>query len=181
METIIQVISTAAAIVALFLIWLQLRTQSKQMKFDALTELHKQLNTSFIREALRFIYASEADDLANPKSEDELEKIEFVLETYDLIGFRIRQGVLPKDATLATEWTILMRLGEKLQPFIEREEKRRCIPYKEHFMWLVKRAKEWQERRYPGYKPKIVKYIFGKAKEANTDAGGNLGRDQNDV
>ncbi len=156
METVIQIISTVAGLVALLLIWQQLRYQSKQMKFEALTQLHQQITGDAMQEALRFVYASEPNSLAHPKSEDELKKIELVLIAYDLVGFRVRQGVLPENATLETEWMILTSLWPQVQPFIERERQLRGgVPYKQNFEWLVKRAEEFKRRHYRECEVKI--------------------------
>ena len=164
METVIQTISTAAALVALLMIWQQLRYQSKQMKYDALTQLHQQITSDTMHEALRFIYASDPNHLAHPKSEDELKKLELVLITYDLVGFRVRQGVLPESATLETEWAILLSLWPQVQPFIELERQfRGGVPYKQHFEWLVKRAEDFKRQHYPKCELRIHKREFGKA------------------
>ena len=169
METVIQTISTAAALVALLLIWQQLRYQSKQMKFEALTQLHQQITGDTMHEALRFIYASEPNDLAHPKSEEELKKLEFVLITYDLVGFRVRQGVLPEGATLETEWAILLNLWPQVQPFIELERQLRGgAPYKQHFEWLVKRAEDFKRRHYPKCELRIHKREFGEVTTDNS-------------
>ena len=161
MGVAIQLVSMLAAIVALFLIWFQLKYQSKQMKFEALTQLHEILISPSMQDALRFVYSEEPIYLANPKTPGELEKVELVLNTYDLIGLRVREGLLPEETTLVTEWGILLRVQGQLQPFIEQERMlRNGVPFKENYEWLVKRAKEFRNERYPKCDPRPFKRQF---------------------
>lgn len=155
MEISLQFIAAATAIIALFLIWRQLRCQNRQIMFDALTDLHKQLLSEEMQKALRFVYNTENSYLAKPKYASHLRMIELVLNTYDLIGFRVKKKVLPKEATLETEWKILLRMWPQLELFItNKREERGNIPYKEHFIWLVEEAR----KRHPDFKPKITKW-----------------------
>jgi ADP-ribose pyrophosphatase YjhB (NUDIX family) len=161
MEIAVQLISAATAIIALLLIWLQLSYQTKQMRFEALTQLHQELIKPEMQKALRFIYNSDPEKLSNPTSEEAFIFIESVLNMYDLIGFRLRQGVLPRKATLETEWMVLLRIWPQLKPFIEAERLRRGNRfYKEHFEWLVNQAEQFKEQHYPGFISKIYKQTF---------------------
>lgn len=135
-----QVVSTAASVLALLMIWVQLRYQSRQVEFECLTHLHQELLAAPMQEALRFVHSCDAHDLLHPKTEGDLEKIEIVLNTFDLVGFRVRKGVIPKKATLETEWMILLPLWSKISPFIEEQRRRRANNlYKQNLEWLVKR------------------------------------------
>jgi ADP-ribose pyrophosphatase YjhB (NUDIX family) len=125
------------------------------MMFDALTDLHKQLLSEEMQEALRFVYDTEKSYLAKPKYANHLRMIELVLNTYDLIGFRVRKKVLPKEATLETEWKILLSVWPQLEPFVNNTRRSRGdIPYKEHFIWLVGEAR----KRHTDYKPMIHRW-----------------------
>ena len=167
MDIVIQAIGTVAALIALLLIWQQLRYQSKQVKLEALTQLHQQLDSDGMQEALRFVYTSDPNHLAQPKSEDELKKIESVLIAYDLVGYRVRQGVLPEAATLETEWAVLLTLWPQVQPFVERERALRGnVCYKQHLEWLVMKAGDFKRRHYPNCEPRIFRREFGQATTA---------------
>ncbi len=154
MEIGLQLATAATAVIALFLIWRQLRCQTRQATFDALTDLHKQLLSQEMQEALRFVYDTEKSYLAKPKYANHLRMIELVLNIYDLIGFRIKKRVLPKGATLETEWKILLRVWPKLKQFVRDEGARRGTPYKEHFVWLVEEAR----KRHPDFVPQVHKW-----------------------
>jgi len=55
-NTIIQIISALAAVIALIFIWNQLRQQTKQLKFEALTQLHQEVWSKDFRKALELIF-----------------------------------------------------------------------------------------------------------------------------
>jgi 8-oxo-dGTP pyrophosphatase MutT (NUDIX family) len=145
-ETAAKIAQIAGALVAVttlvFILW-QLRLRNKQMRFQALTELHKELIGPAVQESLRFIYSHTPGELTRPRSEDELSRIELVLNTYDLIGFRIRKHVLPKKETLETEAMLLLRIWSQLKDFVERQRRLRNDPsYKEHLQWLANKARK---------------------------------------
>jgi hypothetical protein len=153
---LISLASTFLAVIALVLLWWQLRYQNKQMHFAAMTQLHQEIIGSTIQRAIRYVYSKQSHDLAGPLSEDELEKVELVLNTYDLIGQKIRQGVLPEYSTLEIEWPVLLRLSQRLGPFIGQERQRRGgVPYKANFEWLVSKAELFRKKEYPNCTPKI--------------------------
>ncbi len=160
MVIVIQIAGIAIAAVGLLLIWQQLRLGNKQAKFQALTELHKELISKDMQEALRLIYSKEPDELATP-SIDELPKIQLVLNTYDLIGFRVKQKIIPKKETLQTEWMVLLRIWKKLKKFVEKHRTfcGKSVPYKKYFEELCKMAERFQKEHYPDsvvdvFKPK---------------------------
>jgi 8-oxo-dGTP diphosphatase len=144
MQTAIQIVSMLAALIALLLVW-------RQLLFNQLTDLHKQLLADDMQEALRFVYSVDPDLLADASGRD-LKMLELVLNTYDLIGFRVRRKVLPRRATLETEGKLLLRVWQQAKPFIDKErERRKDDSYKKHFEWLCDRARE----QHPGYVPVI--------------------------
>lgn len=149
MQTTLNLISTCAAVVALFLIWRQLKHQAKNTNYRTLTELHQLLIDSQIKRNLRFIFNRSPEELEKPKSEEELEIIETTLNTYSLVGFRIEKGVLPENETLDTEWTVILRLYRKLRLFIEQEKKLRGgdARYRESFLKLVEMAEDYKRSR----------------------------------
>lgn len=148
--------STFIAVIALVLLWWQLRYQNKQMHFAAMTQLHQEIIGSTIQRAIRYIYSKQPHELAGPLPEEDLEKVELVLNTYDLIGHKVRRGVLPEDSTLEIEWPVLLRLSQRLGPFIVQERERRGeVPYKANFEWLVTRAELFRKKKHPQCEPKI--------------------------
>ncbi|WP_182884456.1 hypothetical protein [Microbispora sp. H10885] len=153
METVATVaaaVSSIAAVAALGLVLLQLRNQGRQLKQMALTTLHEELLKPEMQKAIRSIYAATPQELAVPKNDEELERIESVLNQYDLIGSRTQCGVIPKDQTLATEWSIVLRLWHQLSLFIERETHLRGGgPYKSGFKWLVEMSEQYRLEHYP--------------------------------
>lgn len=151
----IQILAGLAAVAGLFLIWAQLRNQSKHIMFEALDRLHKEITGPVIQRDLRLIYSAKPDDLATPTSVRVLESIERVLNMYDLIGFKIESGVLPKGPTIQTEWAIVLLLEHQLKPFRTKERERRgnVAPYKPHFQWLAKEAAGFQKLHFPTWKP----------------------------
>jgi hypothetical protein len=158
---LISLASTFLACIALVLLWWQLRYQNKQMHFAAMTQLHQEIIGPTIQRAIRYIYSKQPQDLAESLSEEELEKVELVLNTYDLIGHKVRKGVLPEQSTLETEWPVLLRLSQKLGPFIVQERQRRGeVPYKANFEWLVIRAESLRKKKFPQCQPQIFVRSF---------------------
>jgi methionyl-tRNA formyltransferase len=154
MQTVIATISAAvssiAAILALVFVSFQLRNQNRQLRQTALTSLHEQLLRPDIQRAIRTIYAAEPQELEQPQSLDILEQIELVLNQYDLIGSRIKCGVVPEQQTLETEWPVVLRLDHQLRPFLIAEARLRGdAPYKPGFELLVAKATQYRNRHFP--------------------------------
>lgn len=143
-------ITAGASVVGLGMIWWQLRLQNRQALYDALNDLHGDLISDEMHASLRMIYAAEADELRDPKDTKLLEAVERALSTYDLVGFRIEKGVLPKEAVIETEWSVLLRLWAKVEPFLREESLRRgLVPYKPHFQRLVECAQQYKSKHFP--------------------------------
>ena len=146
MQTTIQIVSALAALIALLFVW-------RQLRFNQLTDLHKQLLADDMQEALRFVYSVDPDMLADAIGRD-LKMLELVLNTYDLIGFRVRRKVLPKGATLETEGKILLRVWKQAKLFIDKERvRRKDKSYKQHFEWLMRKARKRHRRYVPVIHP----------------------------
>ncbi len=152
-----QGIGLIAGIIGLFFIWWQLRLQSKQMKFQALTELHRELLSKDMQEALRFIFTHDCSGLF--QSEEDFAKVEHVLSVYDLIGLRLGQKVLPEQPLLETEWAILLRIWRRTEPFIrEQRQVRNDVCYKKRFQQLVDKAHIFNQKNYPNTSPELFDY-----------------------
>lgn len=135
----------------------QLIAQNKQSMFDSLTRLHHELIGIETQKALRLIYSycddpnrlvrdTEPGSLAI--SYENLHSIELLLNSYDLIGFRVKQEVIPKDAVLETESMILLRIWKCVENFINAERDRRNDPkYKKPLECLVKEAEKHRKQK----------------------------------
>jgi hypothetical protein len=139
-------------------IWQQLRSQVKQMKFEAFTQLEQELNKPDIRDALEIVYTSDSNQLTHLRGK-ELKKVESLVHMFELIGFRLKHKALP-DAAVEILSPTLFRLWPKLKLFLDKEKERRGgIPYNEDIRYLVKRAEEYQKRSsdYSGHEPVYFK------------------------
>ncbi len=120
----------------------------RQQKFDALTQIHTEVGSGNFREALRCLLNSSPESLLEPEDVVVQQHIAIATGLYDLLGLRVRHGVLPTDALLESEWKILLPLWDQLRPYVEAERLRRNIPqYKEHFEWLVHQAEKYARGR----------------------------------
>lgn len=164
----VQIVTALAGIAGLFLIWKQLKHQNKQMMYQVLTELHEKVISRPMKEAMFLVNNTCPKKLADPKSREQLEKIEMVLNFYDLIGFRVKKGVLPEEDVLETEWPVLLRLRKQLALFIENEKKLRGHEYfKTFFLELAEKADDYRKKReLEEMKPFTRK--FEKQAEAST-------------
>jgi hypothetical protein len=126
-----------------------LELQLRQLRFNSLTALHQELISPAMQRALRFIFNTEPDALTRPRDEDDLEQVELVLRTFDLLGHRLQSGVLPVEETLQTEWITVLAVWPRLVPFVEMMQKERNVPYKRYFRWLAERAEEYRRQHYP--------------------------------
>ena len=70
MDINIKIISLLASIGVLILIWRQLRLQTKQAKFNTLTQIHQEVCTKEFRNALAIIFSVNSHELANTKSKE---------------------------------------------------------------------------------------------------------------
>lgn len=171
LSVLASVVSAAAASGALVMVAWQIRLQTKQLRFEALTRLHDLLISVQMHNDLRLIYATQASALAAPSSPETLQALERVLAMYDMIGFRVREGVLPKDSVLKTEWTVLLRLWAQSKAFVVAERQRRGVPYKDDFEWLVNEAKTYKSRHFPFVDVEVFPREFPQAStSANTPA-----------
>jgi hypothetical protein len=174
-----------ALVAILFLDWYTRRQEHKetvaqmdmsynQMRFSALVHLHQEIMSLPLQRALRFVYSRLPSDLADADSlsEEELEKIELVLNTYDLIGFRIEKGLIPRDVALETESLIVLRVWKRLQPFIELEcKKRNHDEYKKYFKLLVERARELHPEEIA-----VIQRRCGTPGQTGIPSGGGINR-----
>lgn len=158
MDLILQMVTSAAALFGLGMIWFRLRLSTKLSQYAALTDAHHEIDSLEFRKALRRIHHASSEEMEHldEYGVDELRKaFELVSGRYDLIGARLQDGVLPHDGTLKTEWKVLAVLWPKVKPVVLARRKGRDTPYKEHFEWLFEQAKAYQQKYYPGSNPSI--------------------------
>jgi hypothetical protein len=58
--------TATATLATMIFVYLQLRTQNRQLRQSALISLHDEILGPAIQQAIRFIYASTPEDLASP-------------------------------------------------------------------------------------------------------------------
>jgi hypothetical protein len=165
-------LSTFGATVSVLLVWRQLREQSRQLRYSALTDLHEKVIQPEMQTALRRIFAAKPDDLQYPANEETLNDLELVLSFYDLVGARVRFGVIPYAETMSTEWSTVLRIKSQLDPFLAVEAARREIPYKSDFLWLAAQSERLRQREYPNVGIKAFKRDFTASKWAATGSHG---------
>jgi mutator protein MutT len=147
---IIAIIQMAAFCVAAWSLWMVYQ----QHRYRILVDLHKELLGDEMQKSLRLVFSMKAERLATP-TEAELAHIERVLGVYDLIGLRAKQRAINCKDLLASDWRILLPLGQKVEPFVLKQCKlRNCPSYKEFFRWLVDRAAKYRDHHHPGQEPK---------------------------
>jgi ADP-ribose pyrophosphatase YjhB (NUDIX family) len=146
-QTVCTIVTTVIAAIGAPLIFYRLYLQYRQSKYTALTELHTNVMFSSIREGVQFIYKRDKADVTLPADKKQRDEIEQVLETYDLIGFRVKKGVLPRAATLETEWSVVWRVWYQMKAFIDAENNNRKAPYKKHLEWLANKAEKYRKSK----------------------------------
>lgn len=152
---IVSLIATLISVIALVFLAVQLKMQRNQLRLESLTSIHDQLITKDVNDALREIYSTPTLGLVDPKRPDLLDKIEYILGLYDLVGHRARLGLVPLKDLLETDWAVILRINSKLSGFVERERdlRTRPAPYKEGYTWLVQQAEAHRNRVAPGWIP----------------------------
>jgi len=92
----------------------------------ALAKLHDQILQPEMQMALRLMYSRCHDNPDFwPANAAELHAIEYVLNMYDIIGFRVKKKLLPKGDTIATEGAIALAVWTNLKSFILKVRKER--------------------------------------------------------
>jgi hypothetical protein len=142
-------VSSFGAIASVLLVWRQLREQSRQRCFSALTDLHEKVIEPEMQAALRRVFAADPSDLQHPNDERTLNDLELVLGFYDLVGARLRFGLIPFAETMATEWSTVLRVKNQVHAFLAVESARRGIPYKTNFLWLADESERVRQKEYP--------------------------------
>ena len=152
---IVKAVSEIVTALGIFVFLYQAFLQYRQSKYTALSELHKDVVRSSIREGLQFIYNRNKEDITFPMNKEERDKIEQVLDIYDLIGFRVKKRLLPKDATLETEWKTVWRVWYQMEAYVKVVNDGPGGPYKQHLGWLRNEAEKYRKSNTHN-KPKIM-------------------------
>lgn len=143
------VVSSTAALLGIVLICWTLRNSLRQTKFNMLNYIQGMVLQPEMQRAMRELHALNAEAVSAPQSAADLERVELVLRTYDILAHRLRCGVLPKKETLQTEAIPVLSLWPKLEGFVDRQAGIRGIPYKPHLKWLVGECKAYMKRYHP--------------------------------
>ncbi len=148
--SVLQISATLIAITGLYLVWNQLKLLHRQITFQSLTHYQEIITRPELQKALRFVYSCAPNRLANPSYTEELEKIELILNNYDLLAWHIKKRVVPLDDVLEIEWPVILRFWKQLEKFVDKEKKGRGnVPCKENLRWLVEKAEEYKDKYYP--------------------------------
>jgi hypothetical protein len=158
-----QLAASAGTCIGLFFAFYGFLHNRKTHTYKILLDLHHELQTDQLQDALRFIFkrAKEAEGTAIKLplyDADEVKQVERVLNAYDLIALRCLQDVICVEDFLMSEWRVVLPLWRYTQPFIELQRKLRELPitlqnpgvedyygtYKGPLEWLGKRAKKFQ-------------------------------------
>lgn len=145
-QDIIQVIADVATAIAVGFLLYQLRESRKDQKSQAFARLFDELVTPEFRKNLRFVYSRQAEDLVLPLPEPERDMVEEVLARFDGLGFRVKNGLVPKKEALHLFWDLVVRSAQQLYPHLQDQRVRRGPQheYKEDYEWLVKECKRYQ-------------------------------------
>ncbi len=146
------VVTSIISLVGIVLVLISLRNSIRQTKFNMLMHIQAMVLQPDVQRAMRELHALEAEAVCDPQSPAELERVELVLRTYDILGHRLRCGVLPLEETLETEAIPILSLWPKLRGFVECRARFRSVPYKPHLQWLVERADDYRVRHFPNAK-----------------------------
>lgn len=157
-ESALQFSATLIALTGLYLVWNQLKLLHRQITFQSLTHFQEIVTKPELQKALRVVYNHDPSELTNIVSIEPLEKIELILNNYDLLAWSIRKKVIPLDDVIEIEWPVLLRIQKQLGPFIKKEkEKRGGVPYKEDLTWLIEKADEYKGKHYPDLPITVIK------------------------
>src|SRR5688572_5613575 len=99
---LMQIVTALSTAVAAVFVGIQIRYQTRQQKLECLTKLHDELLAPSMQEALRAVHQMSAEEVANPHCVEDLEHIERIANTFDLLGFRVRRKAVPQYDALET-------------------------------------------------------------------------------
>lgn len=151
----INLLATSAAAIGIFQLAYQISLQMKERKNQAVALLFDDMVNPEFREKLAFVYSHKVEDLELSKlSQDDLRIVEDVTGRYDGLGWRVKNGLIPKEETLQLFWDSILRSAQQLhchikdQRMARKEEKLpEDVKYKADFEWLAKECKRFQLKR----------------------------------
>ena len=142
-----QIISAAAAAFGLILLSLQLYLQRRYEKNRVVAQLFEEMVTPDFQDKLHFIYSKAPDDLVLAHLDsDQRALIEEVTARFEMLGVKVRKGVVPKKETVEIFYDWVIRCAQQLRPHIEDQRRRRgrTDKYRRNFDWLAKECKFYQ-------------------------------------
>jgi hypothetical protein len=88
---------------------------------------------------------------------DELqEEIALVVGAYGQLGLRVREGVLPHDATLEAVWQAMALLRDRILGSTLPRYQFEALPFSADFDWLAAEAQAYQRDNHPDSRPNAV-------------------------
>jgi hypothetical protein len=122
---------------------------------DVADRLFDDLNSEESIEARRWVYRQLPD---NPQdglaslTEEGQRHVKKVLNSLDRIAFMTQQGWIPEETLMPWMNPMVVKIWDKLGPYVEVEQKRRNEPdYYEMARGLAMRCVEWRKERYPDW------------------------------
>ena len=153
----IDIIATVASVFVLTLILIQLHQQNKQAQFQALDRVQVRLAAPEFRQALGSVLSHSPESIAGSEAVELQRQIELVIDVYKQVSRRLREGVLPRQATLASEWKTLVQLWERFSEPSAHQHQLDRILYGEDFDWLAAEALAYQRENHPESRPSMAK------------------------
>ncbi len=132
----IEGLSSAAAFAAVFgggvMVLLQLIEASESRHLEVYNSVFERMMRDDEIEARRWIYQQLPDDPEmglNDLSADDHRKVKLVLNSFDHLGFLLRQQWVTDDELIAWVSPIVVKTWQKLEPYVDHEAARRKEPY----------------------------------------------------
>lgn len=134
-----------AAIVALS----QLKEMTKARHLDAMMQVHEMLASVEARNHRKYIYTKLK---SNPEklTAKEREHVEQVSVAFDRIGNLVEYGLVPRDVLFDSHCEVIIRIWQKLEPYILHHRQMIGGRHVEHFEKLAVAAQKYHSKHFPG-------------------------------
>jgi len=154
-----------AAIVALS----QLKEMTKARYLDAMMQVHEMLASEEARNRRKYIY-NKLKSKPERLTAVEREHVEQVSVTFDRIGNLVEYGLVPRDVLFDSHCEVIIRVWQKLEPYIMYHRQLIGGRHVEHFEKLAVAARDYHSKHFPGQELNIVGLSTKKAKPKDTNA-----------
>ncbi len=137
-------------------IFVQLNAALAGLNLDIYNHAFERMMSKENVEARRWIYRELPNDFneglqyleTHPEG---LEHIKLVLNSFDYLGFLVREGWAPSDSVIRWVSPFVVKTWDKIEPYVQREIKRRTNEpdYYDAACYLAERCREWRiEMKY---------------------------------